>query len=293
MSFPSAEYIRMPGIIYVTRCLINDKLYVGLHTHGKKDYLGSGHALAFAIKKYGRANFVRTELDTFLTLEEGQAKERRWIVALGSKAPDGYNLCDGGEGVFNPSEETRAKRSVASKGNKNRLGHRHTDATRAKISANNGMKRPEARAKISAARKGQPVWIKGKHHTDEAKNKNRMAHLGKHYSDTTKAKMRMAHLGMRCSDETKQKHRAAALGNTNGRFTRGILKPSLIGNANAKGQRHSEEWKAVQRERMMGNVYGRGNKGKPISPDARENRRKALLLRWAKARQEADCGLSF
>ena len=186
----------MTGIIFVTRCLINGKLYVGLSTKGRKDYLGSGTYLRRAIKKYSQANFVRTDLDTFLTLEEGCAKERRWVAALNSKAPNGYNLTDGGEGVFNPSDEVRAamsahcslKRpevraklsvanmgqvpwskgkkcpqlSAAGLGNKRALGYRHTDATKAKISANNAAKRPEVRAKISAALKGN-VYGKGGH----------------------------------------------------------------------------------------------------------------------------------
>jgi len=41
------------------------------------------------------------------------------------------------------SEETRAKLSLVRKGNTNRLGKRHTEATKAKISATKRRKRPE------------------------------------------------------------------------------------------------------------------------------------------------------
>lgn len=37
----------------------------------------------------------------------------------------------------------------------------------------------ETKNKMSEAHKGKVPWIKGKHHTDEAKEKNRLAHLGK------------------------------------------------------------------------------------------------------------------
>jgi len=191
----------MMGIIYVTRNLVNGKLYVGLHTRGRKDYLGSGYALAHAIRKYGRENFARADLDTFLELSEGQTKERQWIVALGSKAPAGYNLNAGGEGQFNPSDEVRAKISAV------HLGKILSDATKNKIRANNASRRPEVRAKISAANKsrhptdatkaklsvammgntngkankGQTPWIKGNRHTDATKAKMSKAHMGLKY----------------------------------------------------------------------------------------------------------------
>ena len=160
----------MTGIIYVTRNLINGKLYVGLHTGGRKDYLGSGSYLQKGIKKYGRKNFTRTDLDTFLEIAEGQAKERRWIAALNSKAPAGYNLNDGGEGGLNPSEETRAKMRAA------KMGHSVNETTR---------------AKVSAALKGNKYAL-GLRRTEETKAKMSMAHKGKHFSAEHRAKLSAA-----------------------------------------------------------------------------------------------------
>lgn len=99
--------------------------------------------------------------------------ERRAIAIYGTKTPGGYNLTDGGEGLLNPSPETRAKMSEAGRnqspetrtrisasliGNQNCLGYRHTPDTLAKLS---DLKKgrplsPETRAKMSVVRKGRP-----------------------------------------------------------------------------------------------------------------------------------------
>ena len=63
------------------------------------------------------------------------------------------------------SEETKKKIGAASKGNKNFLGHRHTD---------------EAKNKIAEAMKGENNPFYGKHHSEESKKKNSEAHKGKH-----------------------------------------------------------------------------------------------------------------
>ena len=48
------------------------------------------------------------------------------------------------------------------------------------ISRKTGQKRSyEAREKMSKAHIGKITWMKGKHHTEEAKEKNRLAHLKK------------------------------------------------------------------------------------------------------------------
>lgn len=149
------------GIVYVTKNLVNGKLYVGIHTKNMKGYLGSGTLLLRAIKKYGKENFLRKTIDEFETIEEGCAKEKYWIKELGTKNPIGYNLCDGGIGLFNPTEEVRRKMSIA------RLG---THPKRETIE------------KMRASRKGVPSWNKGKKLTIEQREKLSKAHLG--YKDS-------------------------------------------------------------------------------------------------------------
>lgn len=57
--------------IYITTNLVSGKQYVGSHSTCLMDdgYLGSGHALLRAIKKYGRSNFEVKVLEFFDTKE--------------------------------------------------------------------------------------------------------------------------------------------------------------------------------------------------------------------------------
>jgi hypothetical protein len=88
-------------IIYKTVNIVNNKIYVGLHsTNNLNDsYLGSGWLLKAAIAKYGRANFKRTIL---LTLESRTlARELEALIVDTSfiARSDTYNLTVGGMGV--------------------------------------------------------------------------------------------------------------------------------------------------------------------------------------------------
>ena len=76
---------------YVTTNLINDKQYVGDHsTNNLNDsYLGSGHALLQAIKKYGKENFERKILEQFKSKEEAFLAQEKWIVELNTLSPNG------------------------------------------------------------------------------------------------------------------------------------------------------------------------------------------------------------
>ena len=72
-----------------------------------------------------------------------------------------------------------------------------------------GKKRPllseEVKKKMSEAHKGQIPWMKGKHHTNEAKRKMGEAHKGKHHSEGTKWKISISNKRHLVSLETRQK----------------------------------------------------------------------------------------
>jgi len=85
----------------------------------------------------------------------------------------------------------------------NSLGYKHT---------------PESLEKMRGKRKGCITWMKGKHHTNEAKEANRIAHLGRKSSKEQCKKHSIAMMGKgnprfgkHCSEETKQKIRDSKL----------------------------------------------------------------------------------
>jgi len=76
--------------------------------------------------------------------------------------------------------EYRQKMSLALKGNKNSLGHKHSD---------------ETKRKMSLAKKGLNTWMKGKHLSEETKRKLSLAHKGKTFSEEHKKKLSLAQKG--------------------------------------------------------------------------------------------------
>lgn len=165
------------GVIYRITNKINGKPYVGQtrqklsqRIYGHKSNKGKS-AIDAAIAKYGWKNFT-VEIIEVCPVESLNEKERYWIAKLNSKAPNGYNLTDGGDGC---------------------TGYKHTAKSRAKISANHadvsGENNPqygkplseEQKAKISASEKGKLAWNKGKKMSEEQKRKLSVARTGKKY----------------------------------------------------------------------------------------------------------------
>ncbi|AGE57404.1 GIY-YIG catalytic domain-containing endonuclease [Paramecium bursaria Chlorella virus NE-JV-4] len=149
------------GKIYVaTAPNKKKKKYVGQTTqtleerfagHQRKD--SKCRAFASAIKRYGWKNFV---IDYYECPDEELDKHERWLIRLmGTLAPGGYNLREGGSNG-KLSEETKKKIGIANKGHKNSLGRIVSEETRKKLSnANKGNIVPEEiRKKISNANKG-------------------------------------------------------------------------------------------------------------------------------------------
>lgn len=153
-----------------------DTYYTYLHfrlTDGAPFYVGKGKASTKrAHYKVGRnerwnrtveKHGLKVEiLSHWATDKEACEHEKLIISCLRSLGHDLVNMTDGGDGMsgFVPSEETRAKRSVAMKGRKFTAEHR---------------------AKIIAAQKGREF-------SDEHRAKLAAAQMGKRQSETTKQK---------------------------------------------------------------------------------------------------------
>lgn len=97
--------------IYQITNLINNKQYIGLTNNIKRRW--SNHkcsndpnmVIAKAIQKYGVNNFKFEILLRNLTIEEARQKEQEYIKVKNTKVPNGYNVSDGGEGVYGVSKK--------------------------------------------------------------------------------------------------------------------------------------------------------------------------------------------
>ena len=163
--------------IYKITNNLNGKIYIGKDSHDNPNYFGSGVLIKRAIKKYGKENFTKEVVcDCFFDCETDD-RERFYIKFFNSKVPNGYNLTDGGEGLINPTEETRAKIGKASsKRNKGMIGwsrglSKENDERLAKRSEKmKGTKQdPEVNKKRSQTQSGVPK-------SEEWKAKNRKPH---------------------------------------------------------------------------------------------------------------------
>jgi hypothetical protein len=85
--------------IYKITNKINGKWYIGKHSGGDPNYMGSGKLLKLAYKKYGQENFEKVILETCSSEEELNIKEIEWINNTNALTdPACYNLVEGGTG---------------------------------------------------------------------------------------------------------------------------------------------------------------------------------------------------
>ena len=148
-----------------------------------------------------------------------------------NEEPHEYNIADNARAprLGRPhSEETREKLREMATGNQHWLGKKHSEFSKQKIRiAKTGIPcseitkqkirgfrhTEEAKIKMSIAKKGLPSGFIGKNHTEEAKEKNRLAHLGNKYcvgkklTEEHKRKISETLTGFKHSEETKQKLR--------------------------------------------------------------------------------------
>jgi len=112
-------------IVYVAKCIVNNKQYVGqtaydlaIRWRDHKTAAAAGSQMLFhkAIRKYGLENFHVCEIARASSLQELDVLEICFIKELGTLEPNGYNQAEGGrnnrKGV-KASEETRARLRAA------------------------------------------------------------------------------------------------------------------------------------------------------------------------------------
>lgn len=167
------------GWVYIHTNKINGKKYIGQTTMepSKRWSNGKGYNTCTrfyrAIKKYGWDNFEHDAYEMNDLLLDGM--ESFLIEYYHTTDKDfGYNLASGGNKNKKMSEETKKKMSESKIGNQSALGFHHSEGTK-KL--------------LSEKLRGENNPFYGKHHSEEAKKKNTIAHIGKYHSEESKRKM--------------------------------------------------------------------------------------------------------
>ena len=171
------------------------------HAHSGGQHTCS--ALHNAIAKYSPESFTVVVL-AMLPISELCAAERNAIVVRGTRAPNGYNLTDGGDGVPGcyRSPESRRKQSIAMAGRKS------TPEAVAKVVAallRRGPPSEETRKRIALAHTG----VK---HSPERCKANGDGHRGLVQSEETRAKRSRSLTGIKRSPETRRRMAIAQTG---------------------------------------------------------------------------------
>ncbi|AGE52835.1 GIY-YIG catalytic domain-containing endonuclease [Paramecium bursaria Chlorella virus CZ-2] len=173
------------GFIYMLT-FPSEKSYIGqtirdIHKRLEEHQWSSSKCVAVsrAIKKYGWEN---VKIDWYEVPDEDLNKHEELMVeVLGTLAPGGYNLMEGGGSKGRPSEETKQKLSEANSGEKHPMyGKSLSEETKQKISeAQSGEKAywygktlsEESKQKMSEARSGEKHPMYGKTLSEETKKK--------------------------------------------------------------------------------------------------------------------------
>lgn len=106
--------------VYKTTNLINEKIYIGVHSTYNLDdgYLGSGIYLKKSILKYGIHNFKREILEFFDSEKLAFQKEREIVTEDFILKTSNYNLSVGGKGGYKNISKDGIKRISESRKNK-------------------------------------------------------------------------------------------------------------------------------------------------------------------------------
>lgn len=232
-------------IVYLTRNLINEKIYIGIHSTWNLDdgYLGSGNRITSAIRKYGIENFERTIIHHCLSREDALAWEHHIVDNSFLSRNDIYNLTPGGSFT-----------SV------------HTAESKHKISVNNARKGPLS--------KGQTLEdVYGKEKAAMIKEKISKSSSGRLHTQETKEKLRKPKTIQRgsLSENHKRKISEATSGRTFSEEHKKNIAISAKKRQSSPQAWHSAEVNKKKSEKMKGKKPN--NFGKPCS----ENRKEKLL----------------
>ena len=111
--------IMAKGWIYLITYELDGKKYVGQTTRSVelrfKEHLHEESCIGKAMKKYKIENFTWKILEECATAEQLNEREKFWIAKYDCKFPKGYNMTDGGNGLFGLTVKSKLKISLALK----------------------------------------------------------------------------------------------------------------------------------------------------------------------------------
>ena len=143
--------------IYIITNIINAKQYVGITNNLERRFADHRRAdrknsvLHQAIHLHGIDNFIFSHIASAFNLDCAYSIEKMLIIEHNTKAPFGYNLTDGGDGIVGLTEDSKKRMS--------RLGSKHSEETKKKISKS-GLGKVRARDSVQRGaekRKGRAV----------------------------------------------------------------------------------------------------------------------------------------
>lgn len=176
--------------IYLITNLNNNKKYVGLTkfsiTERFYQHVKRGFLLTEAIKKYGEDEFFIELIEEVDTAGRAYELEQYYIKEYNTKVPYGYNLTDGGDGIFG-WEVTEEYRQECSE----RVKQLHKEKKVGMYGKNHS---DETKRKMSVASKGKSKpWLIGRKLSPESIEKLRQINLGRVLSDETRKKISENH----------------------------------------------------------------------------------------------------
>ena len=184
-------------VIYKVTNTVNGKCYIGQTVRFLKRKADHSRrhsqciCLRAAIARYGLGSFEFCVIDHATTKDELNQKEAYWIKQCNSKAPNGYNLTDGGDGTpgHAQDESTRAKIRAKAIGRKLTMKRHVSPEFKGPLS---GIRLQQAQAKIIARNKSAKGRQKSSAHMTALHEK-----VGKgnptgalHHSEESLARMR-------------------------------------------------------------------------------------------------------
>lgn len=198
--------------VYRATNRVNGKAYVGITSKGAsvrwREHVYNARTervcpIHLAILKYGTDAFDVEVIETCLGYDMLRVREVYWIAKLRTRAPRGYNLTAGGEGMFGyrTSDETKRKMSAT------KTGKKKSPEMRAKMREIALNRPPEHLAKISAALTGRKI-------PRDVVEKVRKSNIGRTASPESIEK-RMAKIrGMKHTPESRANMSRAQIGRT-------------------------------------------------------------------------------